>query len=69
VFSPDGALLAAGGDGVRLWDVGALPAHAEPLAVLNTGTRVVVFNHEGTLLATTSGGVIRLWGVPAGPSS
>jgi WD40 repeat protein len=63
-FSPDGAVLAAGiSDGtVRLWDT----MTQEALTVLEGHTNVsdVVFSRDGTLLVSSGGGTIRLWGVP-----
>ena len=53
-FSPDGHMLARGGDGtVRLWDV-ADPAHPRPLGQALTGARPesVVFSPDGHTLAS-----------------
>lgn len=63
-YSPDGTILAVGLSDrtVRLWDT----ATQESLAVLDerTGVSDLEFSQDGTLLVTSGGGTIRLWGVP-----
>ncbi|MGH3807075.1 MAG: TIR domain-containing protein [Pseudonocardiaceae bacterium] len=75
VFSPDGRILASGGEDqmVRLWNV-ADPAHPVPLGQPLTGhtstIRSVAFSADGRILASGSDDqTVRLWNVadPAHP--
>jgi WD40 repeat protein len=55
-FSPDGKTLATGGDGVRLWDLTALPEVLAPraevnVAVANSGWSYLAFSGDGKTLA------------------
>jgi WD40 repeat protein len=65
-FSPDGRLLATGGDGtVRFWN----PTSRQPVGPRYTGrfsdVNTIAFSPDGTLLATgTIDGTARLWHVP-----
>lgn len=65
-FSPDGKILAAGGDGrpLLLWDV----ASRKELRRLQAGwlTRKLLFAPDGRTLATTTHNAIRLWDVATG---
>lgn len=63
-FSPDGKILAAGGDtGVRLWRVrdGELLRTLEPDALVDLDC--IAFNPEGTLLVSGGYSPVRLWRV------
>jgi WD40 repeat protein len=66
-FSPDGALLASGGnDGIKLWDVAS---GRERAAVRTAGDYIQAaeFAPEGwTLSVAMGGGIIQLWDLAAG---
>ncbi|GHF77774.1 hypothetical protein GCM10018790_64870 [Kitasatospora xanthocidica] len=71
-FSPDGKLLAAGGEGyLRLWDV-TDPAGPKAGATLRTNgaTDAIAFSPDGGRLAAGDGKQVRVWdlAVPSSPA-
>jgi WD40 repeat protein len=63
-FSPDGAILASGGDdSVKLWDVDA----QQEIATLDVPRSHghVAFSPDGSTLAVDSGGAVSLWDIRA----
>lgn len=62
-FSPDGTLAAGNHDGtVRLWDPVTHRPDGEPIAAHTDKVFMLVFSHDGTLLATSGGDdTVRLW--------
>jgi WD40 repeat protein len=67
-FSPDGATLAAGGEGctIRLWDVVTGQERPPPADGHGGEVRAVAVSRDGTLAATGGGGAVRLWALPSG---
>lgn len=64
VFSSDGAFLAAGGRGVRFWDVRKAPGKAKTLSLDKEGVLVlsVAFSRDGNFLAAAGNdGLVTLW--------
>jgi WD40 repeat protein/serine/threonine protein kinase len=61
-FSPNGALLAAGGkdNSVSLWKV-ATGERVHRIAALPEPVQTLAFSPDGSLLAVSSGGTARLW--------
>jgi WD40 repeat protein len=68
-FSTDGSLIAAGGDGIRIFraDTGALretfPAHADPLAQ-RSGVTSVAFSPTGQIASVGMDNTLRFWCSP-----
>jgi WD40 repeat protein len=67
-FSPDGSILASGGDcdGIRLWDVASDLERAE-IRSDHDYVHSAVFSPDGqTLIVARDGGIIQFWDVAAG---
>jgi WD40 repeat protein len=65
-FSPDGRMLATGGDDhlVRLWDVHSHHQISAPLAGARAGVESVAFGRDGrTLAAGSNDSTVRIWDV------
>ena len=62
VFSPDGKILASGGDGdiINLWDLETLNSH-QKLAVDRNYTRSLAFSTDGKILASRGAEKIICW--------
>lgn len=67
VFSPDGKILASGGDGdkINLWDLETLNIH-QKLAVDRNYTRSIAFSTDGKILASRGAEKIICWEAATG---
>ncbi len=67
VFSPDGKILASGGDGekINLWDLETLNIH-QKLTVDRNYTRSIAFSTDGKILASRGSRRIYCWEVTTG---
>ncbi|HRF99344.1 MAG TPA: hypothetical protein PLZ51_29225, partial [Aggregatilineales bacterium] len=63
-YSPDGAYIASGGDGLRIWD--ALTGEEVHVFPSESFINNIAYSPDGQYIATTSTEVIQIWDVQTG---
>jgi WD40 repeat protein len=60
-FSPDGKLLAAGDQAIKIWDVATTKQARAPFTSVNSEVNAVAFSPDGKTLTSADGNTVRIW--------